>query len=128
MDNETYYRRMFYIAALWNWIATGTFLFGASLMSSMGISAPIDGVGKQLFCMMVAVFGLGYYLVARDITRNRGIVILGIVGKLGVVVLIMGNVFAGSVQFSFAAPILVDALFVILFVQFLRNYQPMGMR
>jgi hypothetical protein len=50
-------------------------------------------------------------------------VILGIVGKLGVVALIMGNVFAGRVQFAFAVPILVDALFVILFAQFLRNYR-----
>jgi hypothetical protein len=114
---------MFYLAAIWNWIAASTFLFGASLMSAMGISSPIDGLGKQLFCMMVAVFGLGYYLVARDLSLNRGIVILGIVGKLGVVALIIGNVVAGRVQFAFAVPILVDALFVILFAQFLRNYR-----
>src|SRR5208283_3830281 len=30
----------------------------------------------------ILVFGIGYYIVSRDVSKNHGIVLLGIIGKL----------------------------------------------
>jgi hypothetical protein len=119
MTRSSYYQRMFYAAAIFNWIAAATVIFGASTLQSLGITTPFDPIGGQAFGIFAAVFGLGYYLVGRDITRNEGIVTLGIVGKALIFALFWAHAIAGQVQYSIAMMTISDAIFGILFVEFM---------
>jgi len=119
---------MFFVGAIWNWIVALSLLFGADAMRSLtGTTMPIDPLGKQLFSMCVIVFGLGYYIVSRDVSRNEGIVMLGIVGKLGVVAVFFQHAVAGDVPLVLLAPAMVDLVFAGLFAEFLwRGREPLS--
>ena len=119
MTRPTYYKAMFYVAAAFNWIVAAAVLSGANV--ALGIPVPLDALGKELLCLFIAVFGYGYYLIGRDITRNEGIVVLGIVGKVLFFVLLAANAIVGRVQYAVLAPAAGDLLFVLLFFEFLLN-------
>jgi len=110
---------MFYVASAFNWMMAAAVLSGA--IAAVGISVPLDALGKELLCLFIAVFGYGYYLVGRDVTRNEGIVVLGIVGKVLFFGLLAGNAIAGRVPFRVLLPASGDLVFVILFFEFLLN-------
>jgi len=127
MARVDYNKTMFCVAAIWNWLAAGVVLFATPLLHSRyGISVPFDPLGGQFFCMFVALFGYGYWLVARDPTRNEGIVILGVIGKVLVFALLMTYAITGRVQLAVALPTSIDALFAILFVEFLMSGRPVA--
>ena len=122
MTRTNYDKAMFYVAALWNWLAAVVVLLITLIFHyGLGISVLLGPLGVQLFCMFVALFGYGYWLLARDTSRNDGIVILGVIGKVLVFGLFMAYAIAGRIQFAVAAPTSIDALFAILFVEFLLN-------
>ena len=121
MNHHTeYYRRLFLVAAAWNFLMGLSLLFGENAMRAMtGVGTPFDPLGKQLFASLVLVFGLGYYIVSRDLSRNEGIVLLGIVGKVLVIALFSIHAALGDISFLLAAPTIVDLVFAALFVEFL---------
>ena len=122
MNRATYYKRMFYASAAFNFIISAGLLFGENIFSkTMGVTTVLDPLAKQLFVLIAGVFGVGYWIVARDITRNEGIVALGILGKLFVVAILFGNVVAGRVDIRMAAPGLGDLIFAALFAEFLMH-------
>jgi hypothetical protein len=119
-SNSEYYRRVFLIAAAWNVVMGLLLLFGENAMRAIaGVRIPFDPLGTQLFVGFVLVFGFGYYLVARDLTRNEGIVLLGIVGKLLAVSLFFIHAALGDISFFLAAPTAGDLVFAAMFAQFL---------
>lgn len=119
MTRPAYYKAMFYVAAAFNWIMAAAVLSGAIAM--VGIAVPLDALGRELLCLFIAVFGYGYYLVGRDITRNEGIVVLGIVGKVLFFGLLTANAIAGRLQYAVLVPASGDLIFVVLFFEFLLN-------
>ena len=119
MNRPTYYKRMFLVSALFNFIVATMLLAG--LTDSIVGATPFDPLGKQLFGGFVVVFGIGYWIVSRDIRRNEGIVWLGIIGKLLVVVLFFAHAIGGGISYRLAAPSLIDFGFAILFAEFLVN-------
>jgi hypothetical protein len=119
MNRPNYYKAMFYVAAAFNWIMAAAVISGANV--ALGIPLPLDALGKELLCLFIAVFGYGYYLIGRDITRNEGIVVLGIVGKVLFFGLLAGNAIAGRMPIRVLIPASGDLVFVILFFEFLLN-------
>ena len=119
-----YDRTMLYIAAIWNWFAAAVVLVAAPMLrSSFGIVMPFDALGGQLFCMFVAIFGYGYWLVAREPDANHGIILLGVIGKFLVFGLFMAYAIGRRIQFAVALPTAIDALFAILFIEFLMRHR-----
>lgn len=119
-----YDKTMLYVAAIWNWLAAAAVLFGAPMLRDrLGIVMPFDPLGGQLFCMFVILFGYGYWLVAREPNANQGIILLGVIGKVLVFGLFMAYAFAGRIQFAVALPTSIDALFAILFIEFLIRHR-----
>lgn len=124
-SHPDYYRKLFLVSAIWNFFMVFIFLFGESTMRSMtGVGTPFDPLGKQLIGGLILVFGIGYYIVSRDISRNEGIVLLGIIGKVMVVVLFTVHAALGNISFLLAAPTIVDLLFAVLFAEFLLRGRP----
>lgn len=120
---DAFYRRMFLVAALWNLLG-GAFIVAATkwIFSTAGLRPPQPPLYYQAWIALFLTFGIGYYMVYRDMFGNKNIVILGMIGKLAFAVIFIGNLilFAGQAPRFFLIPVVGDLVFVGLFWMFLR--------
>ena len=77
------YQNWFYAAAIYNAV-WGAFvsLFPAQLFKWIGMTPPVPLAIFQAVGMMVGVYAIGYYLLARDPKRYCGLVWVGLAGKV----------------------------------------------
>lgn len=72
---------------------------------------------------MVLAFGMGYYLVSRDFSKNHAVVGMGVIGKV-LVFLILGYYWMlGSISTLTALAGVGDLVFAVLFLGFLIKYK-----
>jgi hypothetical protein len=117
-----YYRWLFLSSAVWNMLSAGAVLFllsDAKFRGEMGFPGPPDTISLQLLASCLFVFGLGYYWVSRDLSRNRDLVKLGVIGKPLVFVVFFGRALAREISVLLVIPSTVDLLFGALFLEFL---------
>jgi hypothetical protein len=119
MTRRTYYQRMFYAAAIYNWLAAAATIAKTVFPSQIPIDSPFDRFGGQVFALMVAVFGYGYFIVARDPARNEGLVQIGIAGKLLIFILFLAYAIGGTFPYILMIPACGDVIFAALFLEFL---------
>lgn len=108
-----YYRWLFLSAAVWNMLSAGAVLFllsDAKIRGEMGFPGLPDTIGLQLLASCLFVFGLGYYWVSRDLSRNRDLVKLGVIGKPLVFVVFFGHALAQEISVLLVIPSTVDLL------------------
>lgn len=67
----------------------------------------------------IVTFGIGYLMVGRDISQNRGIVVLGIIGKTLFFAACSSAYFSGVVNAMVLLTGIIDMIFVFLFAEFL---------
>src|SRR5208282_991720 len=117
-----YYRLLFLAAAVWNALSAGAVLFlltRAKFRQEMGFPGPPDTISLQLLSSCLFLFGLGYFWVSRDLSRNRDLVTLGVIGKPLVFLVFIGHAVAQEIPMLLVIPSLVDLLFGALFLEFL---------
>jgi hypothetical protein len=117
-----YYRSVFFSAAVWNTLSAGAVLFlltSAKFRREMGFLGPPDTLSLQLLASCLLVFGVGYYWVSRDLSRNRDLVRLGVIGKPLVFLVFCGHALAKQIPMQLIIPSIVDLLFGVLFLEFL---------
>jgi hypothetical protein len=115
-----YYRLMFLAAALWNALAAVAVLF---LINKGNLRTPLEAISQELLAAWLATFGLGYYWVNRDLSKNYDLVRLGAMGTLLVFVVFFGHLILGNITLRLVLPSLVDLLFGILFLEFLACFK-----
>ena len=126
MSKEGYYKKMFFIGAIWNWVATLTFAIGWKFLFPLfGMASPNYLVFYMLFLGLCFVYGIGYFWVSRDISSNHGIVRMGIIGKLLVFAGFLIAWVMGEVPLIIVGSGVVDLIFAILFIEFLKSYGKM---
>jgi hypothetical protein len=126
MSKEGYYKKMFFIGAIWNWVATLTFAIGWKFLFPLfGMASPNYLVFYMLFLGLCFVYGIGYFWVSRDISSNHGIVRMGIIGKLLVFTGFLIAWVMGEVPLIIVGSGVVDLIFAILFIEFLKSYGKM---
>ncbi|MBT5231118.1 MAG: alkyl hydroperoxide reductase [Methylococcales bacterium] len=121
MNHETFYRSIFYSAAIYN-IAWGltTVLFPNLMFELLGIEPlnypfMMSGIG-----MMVGVYGYGYWVVARHIRQYPQLVVIGIMGKLLGAVGWSYHVYLGDIPaYSLWMNVFNDVIWLPLFVGYL---------
>lgn len=122
LSSETGYRRMFTLAAFYNLALGFAFLvFFSRLMALFHMPVPPreTAVFHQMAILLAMVFGVGYQMVSRDLHRQKGIVVLGIIGKTVVFLLFLYHfIFSGLHAFIFLIGV-GDLIFVVLFCKFL---------
>jgi hypothetical protein len=68
----------------------------------------------------IIAFGIGYFMVSRDITKNRGVVIIGgLIGKPVFFVNCVATVALGEANARLMVAGVVDLVFFLLFLEFL---------
>lgn len=112
------WRIVFGVAAAFNFAVGGSLLLATERVAQQMPGAH-DLYDLQFAGLMIAVFGVGYAMVARDPAGNRGIVWIGALGKLGVVALSTMYLLADAFPMRTYALALGDLLFVALFALFL---------
>jgi hypothetical protein len=117
-----YYRWLFVLAAVWNQLSACAVLFlltNPKFRQDMGFPGPPDTISLQLLAACLFVFGVGYYLVSRDFSRNRDLVKLGVIGKPLVTLVFFAHALAHEIPWLLTVPSVVDVLFGALFLEFL---------
>jgi hypothetical protein len=112
-------RILFRTAALFNWSAVVFFLPVLGLADRLGRGAPTGTVFEHLGIGAIGLFGLGYWMVASAPEQNRGIVQLGLLGKVLAIVLVAGHYLAGNVSAPLALVVSGDVVFAVLFARYL---------
>jgi hypothetical protein len=124
MDGR-FYRTMFLLAAIWNFIvaAGGLFSYEAQFRLLFGQDAYTGDFHQALlyraFAIAVLLFGVGYYLVSREPSENRGIVWLGAAGKIVVFALITDAFVQGQATLPGWCVSIGDLTWALLFFWFL---------
>ncbi len=120
--SESFYKKVFLIGALWN-IGGGVVivLFTGWIFASANLTPPQPSVYYYAWIALFVTFGIGYYMVYRDMYANKNLVILGIIGKLGFAAIFLAGIAAmpGQIPLFFLIPVIGDLVFVGLYGMFL---------
>ncbi|MBT3311349.1 MAG: hypothetical protein HN737_02050 [Desulfobacterales bacterium] len=106
------------IGAVWlllNPENSGLLMYGSKIVFDNSAAR----INNQAFLFFVIVFGIGYIFVAKNPSENRGIVWLGIIGKLYYFTAWGFHFKSGLVTPAAFAGSFVDLAFAILFILFL---------
>lgn len=111
---------VFAFAAFYNLAVGGTMLAAPDqIAGQLGVSGAGAPFAILMSGLMIAVFGIGYALVARAPAAHRGIAWIGLIGKLGASGLGAWQYAIGIIPVSTFALGLGDLVFVALFALFL---------
>jgi hypothetical protein len=122
MDRKSYYKRLFFIGAIWNWGAGVLFFFWSDPIFSFINMKAINYPGiMQLAMVCVFTLGIGYYWVSKDISVNHDIVKLGIIAKTLVFLVFSYHTLIGNMPLQLGLSGAVDLVFAVLFLEFLMN-------
>ncbi len=121
---QIFYKNVFLAGAIWN-VLGGAILLGIQdwVFSTADLNPPDPPLYFYGWIALFMTFGIGYYMVSRDLFNNQNIVILGIVGKLvfsGIFIYFLISA-SDLVPKLFLVPVVGDLVFVVLFGMFL-NY------
>ena len=112
---------MFIIAALYDFILGIVFLIAFKpIYRMLGLTLPNHDGYVQFGAALVAIFGVGFWLVARAPQRNRDIIIMGILLKLSYAGVVLGHYFFGSVPGIWIPFAWIDLIFAGIFIAALR--------
>ncbi len=114
------WRGVFLAGAFVNWIVGVGMMFDtAEFAASAGLEvARYDAFYSPIVGWFITLFGFFYLAVSRDL-ENRAVVLIGAIGKSGVIAWVWLAFARGLVPFSMAAVTLIDVVFVLLFAAFL---------
>ncbi len=122
MERGSYYKWLFIIGALWNWAAGVQFFFWYDpIFARLNMQALNYPAIMQLAMSLVFVFGIGYYWVSKDLSKNHDIVKLGIIAKVIVFLIFSYHYLFGNMPLMIALCGVVDLIFAILFIEFLKS-------
>jgi len=121
LDKKKYYMYMLIIGAIWN-IIISLLIFLGSFFANPGLNE-LGLVYYQMFSMVVLLFGIGYYLVGRDLENNHAVISLGVIGKILVFIFMLTYYIMGVVDAMSLVIGIIDFIFAILFIEFLVNFK-----
>jgi hypothetical protein len=115
---------MFLIAALWNWTLAITFLvlprIDINYFVATGLEIPNTMLWFDSFMGMVFVFGLGFYIVSKNMKENHGLILMACFEKFTVFVIPTIWFFLGQASIWVVLFVTVDLIFGFLFIEHLR--------
>ncbi len=128
LEKKKYYEYLFLIGAIWNWfVAISLFLMSIFMLDFTAalfeMEIPPSLVWFHVVVGVVFIFGFGYYLVSRDLGKNHGVVILGILEKFMFFIVLLIYFFLGDFNFFAVLLVAVDFVFGCLYLEFLINYK-----
>jgi len=119
------WQKMFFLGSLWN-IGIGLIglcFYNFAITMFFGAEAVTDNllvlIFFRFFIIAVMLFGIGYYVVSRDLSGNRALVWLGLIAKLIIFFTFVYYYALGQATWFSVFAVSGDLLFSILFIMFL---------
>ena len=125
LKHEKAYQNLFIIAALYDFVLGLTFLFFLPFFFEeiFNIAVPNYPVFHQGGAAFVFVMGVGFYFVYLNMYRNVDIVKIGIIFKSVYTALAFYYVFIENMPWVFLVFGVLDLVFIMLFILFLRAFK-----
>ncbi|MCS7024968.1 MAG: hypothetical protein NZV14_09205 [Bryobacteraceae bacterium] len=123
-EAEPFFRGVFLAGAVWNLIGGLLLaLFAPSIHRWSSLPMPVPSVHFYAWVALFMTFGIGYAMVWRAPEKHRGVLILGIIGKLALSAVFLTSLAASSGQIPrfFLIPINGDLVFAGLFWAYLQS-------
>lgn len=119
---------MFLIAGVYNVIVGIMFIvltafFLPLAVSMFEVEEPPSLYFAHSFFVLVAIFGIGFYLVSIDIDKNHGIALMGVILKYLMVLVYIIYMVKGEIGVIGSIIIIADFIFGCLFLEFLINHK-----
>jgi hypothetical protein len=120
---DLYERALFVTAACFNLVVGLLALCAYPLAARLLALTDPPTVWLHLVAATVLIFGVAYWLVAKQPQRYRPFVGLGAAGKLAFAAIIYYHWLAGDAPARLAMLVSVDVVFALLFLKYLRRTQ-----
>ena len=118
---------MFLIGAIWNWVIAIPFLLNSFLNPSALLdnikTLPPSLIFIHMVIILVIIFGIGFFIVSRDITKNHGIVQMSVIEKFSFFIVFLNYFLIGDIYLPLLLIVIVDLVFGILYLEFLISYK-----
>ena len=128
MERASYHKKMYTIAAIWNWILAISFLILPRIdIGFFSLAGPMDPPNTLLwfdsFFGFVFLFGIGYYFISKSTTENHGLIKMVIIEKFWVFIITLYYFFILEASVLAIGVAIGDLLFGILFIEDLISIQ-----
>lgn len=121
MNRERYHKTMYLIAALWNWILATSFLIlpilSMDYFTLFGLPIPNTMLWFNSFFGLVFAFGIGFYIISRNIRENHGLIQIAVFEKTWVFLMGLSFFLIGEASIWVIVVVLGDLIFGILFLE-----------
>ena len=84
-----------------------------------GMPSPASLFPFHAMFWFIIAFGIGYFIVSRDITKNHGVVLIGALGKIIFLIDCIVTLLLKEANMVLLGTGIVDLIFAILFIEFL---------
>ena len=128
MDKNSYYKYMFIVAALYNWIMAVVFILlsilSPSSVEDFGVDIPPTWFFAHAFYLFVCLFGLLFYVTGRSLEKYHGLAPIFVLEKVGAFItgllyFLMGETNAAA----FVIGAIGDLIFGILFFEYWLKFE-----
>ena len=124
MKNAKYYKILFIIAGIWNLGAAISCWIGSVFMPDVffkmfGMPSAVSLFSFHAMFWFILAFGIGYLIVSRDITKNHGIVFIGMLAKILFFIDCIITLILKEANIMLLMTGIVDLIFAALFIEFL---------
>jgi hypothetical protein len=106
------------VLSLWRWVLGAAAAYNL-IVAVPGLLAAETALSDRIVALLIGCFGLVYALVAWQPLRLAPVLWAGVIGKIGVVALMLPTVLAGTAIPGTGAILAGDAVFTALFLLFL---------
>ena len=122
LERTSYHKKMYTIAAIWNWIlAVGFLILPRIDIGLFSLAGPMDPPNTLLwfdsFFGFVFLFGIGYYFISKSTTENHGLIKIVIIEKFWVFIITLYYFLILEASVLALGIVSGDLLFGILFIE-----------
>ena len=128
----TFWKYLFLLAGLFNGLAGGLGMAfpvpGLKFVTGLETAEPAVLFTFFLLCFAVSLFGLGYALVAFNAPANRGLVVVGAIGKICFFVIALYGYLNEVATLAFVVVTIGDVIWAGLFASYLNSTKGVASR
>jgi len=127
MNQTTNVRALFAVAGLYDGLLGLGFLFaGPQLFSRMGVPAPNHWGYVHFPALLLIVFAVAFFAIARDPLANRNLIPFGVLLKISYCAIVFYYWLLGGVPSIWKPFAFIDLLFLVLFLWAYRAMRPLN--
>ena len=127
MQKEKYYKWLFIVGGIFNWIMAISFLIASvaipEIFTLFGTTEPPTLFFLHAMLALIFVYGIGYAIVGLDIDKNLGCVWMGILSKLSFFTFCVIYFLIGDLDLMIVIFGSFDFVFACLFIEYIVNYK-----